>query len=134
MTKVEIHVFDPGINQCYKQYVTELVRTRTRYAQVSLCVDNAQSAELWREELAEFKTVEIFNQCDDVPAVPFQGEMLVTLSSQVSPLFSAFKQTIDLVEDTETAREDGRLRYRFYRDRGYPLRHVKVQDKEAIHE
>jgi|GEM_PF-6849266 len=130
MTKVEIHVFDPGSSQCFKHYVTELVRTRTRYCQVSLCVDDAEQEAHWRQELSELSAVEVFNQDADVPPIPFQGEMLVTLSSQVSPLFSAFKQTIDLVIDSESARESGRLRYRFYRDRGYPLRHVKVQDME----
>ena len=131
MTKIEIHVFDTGISQCYRQYVTELVRTRTRYCHVSLCVDDAQQAQQWREELSHISKVEVFNQDADLPPIPFQGEMLVTLSSQVSPLFSAFKQTIDLVADTETAREEGRMRYRFYRERGYPLRHIKVEDKES---
>lgn len=131
MTKIEIHVFDTGISQCYRQYVTELVSTRTRYCHVSLCVDDAQQAEQWREELSHISKVEVFDQEAGIPLVPFQGEMLVTLSAQVSPLFSAFKQTIDLVADTETAREEGRMRYRFYRERGYPLRHIKVQDKES---
>lgn len=130
MTKVEIHVFDPGSSQCFKHYVRELLRTRTRYCQVSLCVDDAEQVSHWREQLHDLPTVEVINNNDEVPPLPFQGEMLVTLSSQVSPLFSAFKQTIDLVIDTESARENGRIRYRFYRDRGYPLRHIKVKDLE----
>jgi len=132
MTKVEIHVFEPGGERCYQQYVRELVRTRTRYCRVSLCVDDEQQTEHWREEFSDLSTVDVFKHQTGVPSVPFQGEMLVTLSAQVSPMFSAFKHTIDLVPDTENAREQGRARYRFYRDRGYPLRHIKVQETETL--
>ncbi len=132
MTRVELHVFDPGCSQSFKQYVTDLVSARSRYCQVCLCVDDAEQAAHWRSELAHLGQVEIFNQENDVPQLPFQGEMLVSLASKITPLFSAFKQTIDLVTDTESAREDGRMRYRFYRDRGYPLRHIKVQDQESV--
>lgn len=131
MTKVEIHVFEPGSERCYQQYVRELVRSRARYCRVSVCVDDALQRDHWRAEFDDLASIEVFAQQAELPALPFQGDMLITLSTQISPLFSAFKQTIDLVADAEEARESGRARYRFYRDRGYPLRHIPVSQLQT---
>lgn len=130
MTKVELHVLAPDSGQCCKQYVSELLLSYSRYSQVSLCVDTAEQADEWRTELHQLSSFEVFDQTADTPQIPFQGEVLVNISSQVSPLFSAFQQAIDLVADTESARAEGRVRYLFYRDRGYPLRHITVKNKE----
>ncbi len=133
MTRVEIHVFDPGSDTCVDSYITDMVRSRARYSTVSLCVDSTEQVLQWRTRLSpSLAQVEVFSTDADVPLIPFQGEILLTVCRKVSPLFSAFKQTIDIVADTESAREDGRRRYRFYKDRGYPLRHIKVQDQEAV--
>lgn len=131
MTHVELHVFEPNIQQCIRLYVRELIRSRNQYSKVCLCVDDAEQASIWRTTLGEYHALEIFEYSSAVPNIPFQGEILVSLSSHVTPMFSSFKQTIDIVVDTESAREDGRTRYRFYRDRGYPLRHIKIQAKEV---
>jgi len=132
MTKVEIHVLRAGEDLCSNAYIKGLLKSRSRYARVSLCVDTEEDVAHWRESLASLSSIEVFNQSGNTPSIPFDGEMLVTLSSSVSPVFSAFKQTIDIVTDSETAREDGRERYRFYRDRGYPLRHIKVEQTEQL--
>lgn len=49
----------------------------------------------------------------------------INLDSQATSLLGRFKFGFDLVGDSEPHREAGRLRYRYYRDRGYALSNVE---------
>ena len=49
--------------------------------------------------------------------------ILINLSSSVPVFFSRFERTLEVVDQQESVRLDGRNRYRFYQERGYPLQH-----------
>jgi len=51
---------------------------------------------------------------------PFH-EVLVNLGSATPPMFSRFDRLIEVVASGQADREAARERWRFYRDRGYPL-------------
>lgn len=56
------------------------------------------------------------------PAPPAdQMEVLINLAPQVPPFFSRFDRVLEPLDGQPQVREEGRARYRFYRDRGYPL-------------
>lgn len=57
---------------------------------------------------------------DSVP----HDERLFNLSSQVPPGFARFSSLIEVVGQSDEERADGRLRARFYKDRGYDVRYV----------
>lgn len=48
-------------------------------------------------------------------------EWLLNLSDEVPPGFGRFAQLVEIVSVAEHDRALGRERYKFYRDRGYPL-------------
>lgn len=48
-------------------------------------------------------------------------EVLINLAPEVPLFFSRFERVADLVDQHEESRIQGRERFRFYRDRGYPL-------------
>ncbi len=48
-------------------------------------------------------------------------EVLINLAPQVPPFFSRFDRVLEPLDSQPQVREEGRARYRFYRDRGYPL-------------
>jgi DNA polymerase-3 subunit chi len=51
-------------------------------------------------------------------------DLLVNLGLQPPPTFSRFKRLIEIVSlDDETDKQAARERFRFYKDRGYDLRH-----------
>ena len=52
--------------------------------------------------------------------------VLVNLARRVPPFFARFERALEIVDQSEPVRADGRERYRFYRDRGYPLKHHDV--------
>lgn len=65
---------------------------------------------------------------EDVPvlvgaqeAPPHLHDVLISLADEVPPFFSRFERVIEIVAGDENTRENARQRFRFYRDRGYPL-------------
>lgn len=48
-------------------------------------------------------------------------DLLINLSSEVPDFFSRFTEVAEVVDAQAERRNLGRERYRFYRDRGYPL-------------
>jgi len=49
--------------------------------------------------------------------------VFINLASRVPAFFSRFERTLEVIDQQESVRLDGRIRYRFYQDRGYPLQH-----------
>ena len=56
----------------------------------------------------------------DSPHTPHH-EVMINLGDRTPPTFSRFDRLIELVEIDEEDRSRARERYRFYRDRGYPM-------------
>lgn len=52
---------------------------------------------------------------------PNLSEVLVNLAAEVPPWFGRFARVAELVGPDDAAKTRGRERYRFYRERGYPL-------------
>ncbi len=66
----------------------------------------------------------LIGQCGD------PGEehgVLINLCSEVPGFFSRFERVLEPIDRDETARKAGRERYRFYRDRGYPLESHEIK-------
>lgn len=55
-----------------------------------------------------------------------EHDVLINLAAEVPAFFSAFERVIEPLDDAPGIREAGRERYRFYRDRGYPLNNVNI--------
>jgi len=63
-------------------------------------------------------------------AAPDAGELLLNLDESCPPHFERFERLLEVVGQDDDARSAGRERYRYYRDRGYPIRnHDLVQEK-----
>lgn len=56
----------------------------------------------------------------DSPETPHH-DVMINLGDRTPPTFSRFDRLIELVETGEEDRSRARERYRFYRDRGYPM-------------
>jgi len=61
---------------------------------------------------------------------PETGELLLNLDEACPPHFERFERLLEVVGQDDDARRLGRERYRFYRDRGYPIRsHDLAEEK-----
>ncbi len=56
-------------------------------------------------------------------------QVLLNLSAEVPHFFSSFETTLEVVHSEARTRDIGRERYRFYQERGYPLRHYDIQQE-----
>lgn len=54
-------------------------------------------------------------------------QVLLNLSAEVPHFFSSFETTLEVVHSEKNTRDIGRERYRYYQQRGYPLRHYDIQ-------
>jgi len=69
-------------------------------------------------------------RCDPLEPVtlsrsdPTQNDaVFINLASVVPAFFSRFERTLEVVNQQESVRQTGRIRYRYYQERGYPLQH-----------
>lgn len=69
------------------------------------------------DKLASETPVVIASALDQPP----HDECLLNLSDAIPPGFSRFQELIEVVSTEENVRLSGRDRFRFYRERGYPL-------------
>ena len=52
--------------------------------------------------------------------------LLINLANEVPTFFSRFERTLEIINDAPEIKTSGRLRYRYYQQRGYPLQHHKM--------
>jgi len=58
-------------------------------------------------------------------------DLLISLHNECVPFFSRFERVIEIIsENTEDSRM-GRERFKYYRDRGYELRHIDLTGAKA---
>lgn len=55
------------------------------------------------------------------------NEVLINLAPEVPLIFSRFERVAEIIPEGETERTLGRERFRFYRDRGYPLQSHNIK-------
>jgi len=53
-----------------------------------------------------------------------QDELLINLSAQQPSFFSRFTHLVEMVGNDDLDKQNGRIRYKFYRDRGYEIQHI----------
>jgi len=49
--------------------------------------------------------------------------ILINLGSEIPPFFSRFERVLEVVNQEQELRQQGREKYRYYQQRGYPLKH-----------
>jgi len=60
-------------------------------------------------------------------AEPDASQVLINLAADVPLFFSRFERVAELVNTDSTVRQQGRSRYSFYKERGYPLRTHEIK-------
>ena len=56
-------------------------------------------------------------------------DLLISLHEECTPFFSRFERVIEIIGVDEEDSRKGRERFKFYRDRGYELRHIDLSSK-----
>lgn len=72
------------------------------------------------------------SDADRYPVILGSGEhcppadVLITLHETCPTFFSRYERVIEIIDQQAECMQHGRSRYKFYRDRGYALRHIDL--------
>ena len=66
-----------------------------------------------------------------MPDAPRTPNLLVNLDDEVPEFFSSFDRVFEIVGPDDLDKQRARLRFAFYRDRGYPLTRHDLQQADA---
>lgn len=138
MTEIDFYVLDgtpPPDAQLFACRLLETVVRRGAEVHVHVADEAAAHAldeRLWSFSAGSFVPHRLIGSTGRAPVwigwqPPAQpGEVLLTLTDEVPHFFSGFRRVLELVPADAAGRARARERYRFYRERGYPLRQHKL--------
>jgi DNA polymerase-3 subunit chi len=56
-----------------------------------------------------------------------EDQVLINLAAEAPPFFSRFERVCEPIDGDPKVKSAGRERFRYYRDRGYPLQHHQIR-------
>ncbi|CAG2142487.1 DNA polymerase III subunit chi [Cupriavidus plantarum] len=136
MTRIDFHSNVPDT----LGYVCRLVRKAYGAGQKMVVHGSPQQLSQLDQRLWTFSALDFLPHCGlDSPqaavtpivlAATLEGvphhQILINLEGEAPAEFARFERMIEVVGASPEAREAGRARYRFYRERGYPLAHHDI--------
>lgn len=131
MTRIDFHFNAPD----KLQYASRLVRKVYRAGQRVVVFGDAATVDALDRALWTFSPTDFIPHVfvDDplaaqtpvllcsAPCDTPHADVLVNLSGETPGFFSRFERMVEVVTPTDEDRSQARERWRFYRDRGYPL-------------
>ncbi len=127
----------------YEHLCEVVLRAYRKGQQVFIHTDNKSLAEriderLWQQDPKSFLPHLLADeQSDTTPPIQIgfgqepktSPDVLINLSSEIPQFFSYFQWVFEYAYGDEENTEKARQKYRFYRERGYPLNHRKIQNQ-----
>jgi DNA polymerase-3 subunit chi len=141
MTQIDFYVLQPGAAGSRWLLACRLAEKAYQQGRrVFLQTDSADAAHrvdrlLWTFRDGSFLPHGLMGETDPrrTPVMIGHGdvggdeqEVLINLSADVPPFFSRFERVIEALDQDQATLDAGRRRFRFYRDRGYPLQHHDI--------
>lgn len=141
MTQIEFYSVDSSEIKTPYNHVCEVIARAYRKGQrVFVHTENRQLAEkidelLWSGDKKSFLPHQLAEQDPDNQAPieigygqepRIQPDVLINLAHQVPDFFSRFNWVFEYAYGDEDNKQHARERYRFYKQRGYPLNHRKI--------
>jgi len=141
MTRIDFHVLKTQGRRPHDVYVCELVQQAFQDGRrVHIhCLDEdmvtALDDLLWTFHDTSFVPHAVAGSADETAApvllaaslaAPATADLLVNLHVDVPPFFSQFEQVVETTGEDDRAKALARTRYKFYKDRGYPIATVNA--------
>lgn len=137
MTRIDFYQLNPE-RTSYDRVICQLCQKAYENGQLTLLLTQSQQQSehldnrLWtysddsflphdREETIGLLTPILIN---DNPDPDGERQLLINLSASVPSYFAQFERVIELV--TEENKTQARAHYSYYKERGYPLKHINL--------
>ena len=134
MTEVFFYILDDCDAQARFRLAWRVAERAARAGrQVYVHADSAEQAarlddDFWRLPATGFLPHALADSADRAPILIGSGDnpgeqhdVLLNLAGEVPDFFSRFARVAELVTGDENERKDARARWKFYRDRGFPV-------------
>ncbi|HET8808545.1 MAG TPA: DNA polymerase III subunit chi [Methylophaga sp.] len=137
MTRVSFYILKSQDIHSRQQIACRLAEKAWREGhQVFIYTENAQQSAamdeaLWAFRPESFVPHQILESANPVVAPvlishdntppPRLMDVLINLNAEQPMFFSQFERLAEIIDDDEQVKQQGRQRYKFYQDRGYPL-------------
>jgi DNA polymerase-3 subunit chi len=72
--------------------------------------------------MSDVTPVVLGHQSDNLP----HDDVILNLHTEHPPIFSRFKRLIEITGNMPDEMQSARVRYRFYQEHGYEIRHHKI--------
>ncbi len=141
MTQIEFYSVENEQNSIPYVHITEVVKRGYRKGQkIFVHAETKRLAEkideiLWNQDPKSFLPHQLVGE-DEKTNSPIeigfgqeptiQPDILINLSLTVPTFFSHFNWVFEYAYGDDENKEKARTRFRFYRERGYPLNHRKI--------
>jgi len=136
MTKVDFYILEQPHSEARARFACRLAEKAWQQGnRVYIHTDSAEQSQRLDELLWTFRAGSFvphaLDEATDADATPIHighgsephhhDQVLINLAPEVPLFFSRFERVAEVVGHEEECRAQGRERFRFYRDRGYPL-------------
>jgi DNA polymerase-3 subunit chi len=144
MTQVDFYILEDGYTYSREVVVCRLVhKAFTQRHRICILTDDESHAEqldqlLWTFSQESFIPHASLGANPD-PFTPVllgwgdlvtnETDVLINLRRSVPPCFSQFSRVIEVIPTDESVRAEGRERFRFYKDRGYPIHSHQLKNR-----
>ncbi|WMS88427.1 DNA polymerase III subunit chi [Pleionea litopenaei] len=142
MTQVEFYIMeDERPRAAFRHSVALIQKAFQSNRKVFIHTESKRDAEamdeiLWTQDPSSFLPHTLHGDAPGINApieigygeLPsLRPDILINLTSEVPHFHGQFERLIEFVCGDEERKEKARERFKFYRDRGYPLQHYKVE-------
>ncbi|MHA7879441.1 MAG: DNA polymerase III subunit chi [Saccharospirillum sp.] len=141
MTQVDFHII-PTLQLAERyRYAARLVAKASQHQhRVLLAVNDetqarALSERLWGLTPESFLPHAMLDDTDEAIQIGWHDhpgehhDILINLAERIPEYFSRFERVFEVVSQDPQVLEQGREHYRFYQDRGYPLKRHDLRDR-----
>lgn len=142
MTEVDFYILNGEDSRQRMQFACRLTDKAYRLGhKVYIHTESAQQSRevddlLWTFQQNSFVPHAVYEDGNEAPAPVQIGhdnepdashQVLINLATDVPLFFSRFERVAELVNKDKSVRQQGRSRYSFYKQRGYPLRSHEIK-------
>lgn len=135
MTQVDFYILKSAPSNGLEQLTCKLVdKAYQRGHRIYVHTTNPQQSQQIDDLLWSFRAdsfiphCQLTNEAEQTQVLighdaepPLECDVLINLANEVPLFFSRFPRVAELVGSDEEQKQQARKRFRFYRDRGYPL-------------
>ncbi len=142
MTQVEFYIFeDEKPRSAFRQSVSLIQNAYNQKKRIFIHTGSRRDAEymdeiLWTQDPSSFLAHLIAGEAEGInPPIEIgygqlpslRPDLLINLSDDIPEFHGQFEKVIEFAHGDEDKKEKARARFKYYRDRGYPLKHFNIQ-------